>query len=57
MTAVRGRAELSGPEAAANRPDNRFELRWATADEFADLDLRPPDIRDPLAELIAAHPD
>ncbi len=56
MTAVRGRAALSGPEAAANRPDNSFELRWATADEFADLGLHPRDIRGPLAELIAGHP-
>jgi 8-oxo-dGTP pyrophosphatase MutT (NUDIX family) len=57
MTAVRGRAELSGPEAAANRPDNRFELRWATPDQFAALGLHPPDIRDPLAELVVGHPD
>ncbi|WP_308257843.1 NUDIX domain-containing protein [Pseudonocardia lacus] len=53
MTAVRGRPELSGPEALANRPDNSFELRWATAEQFADLGLHPPDIRGPLAELIA----
>lgn len=53
MTAVRGRAELSGPEALANRPDNRFELRWVTADQFIDLGLHPPDIRGPLAELLA----
>jgi hypothetical protein len=40
MTAVRGHAELSGPEALANRPDNSFELRWVTADRFAELILR-----------------
>ncbi len=56
MTAVRGRAELSGPEAVANRPDNSFELRWVTADRFAELGLHPPDIRGPLAELLAARP-
>ena len=57
MTAVRGRAELSGPEALANRADNGFELRWVTADRFAELGLHPPDIRGPLAELLAARPD
>ena len=41
MTAVRGRPELSGPEALANRPDNSFELRWVTADWFAELGLHP----------------
>ena len=56
MTAVRGRAELSGSEALANRPDNSFELRWVTADRFAELGLHPPDIRGPLAELLAARP-
>ena len=55
MAAVRGRAELSGPEALANRPDNRFELRWVTADQFADLGLHPPDIRGPLTELLAGR--
>jgi hypothetical protein len=53
MTAVRGRPELSGPEAAANRPDNSFELCWATAEQFAGLGLHPPDIRGRLAELLA----
>ena len=55
MTAVRGRAELSGPEAVANRPDNSFELRWVTADRFAELGLRPRDIRGPLTELLASR--
>ena len=57
MTAVRGRVELSGPEALANRPENSFELRWVTADRFAELGLHPPDIHDPLAELLAIPPD
>jgi ADP-ribose pyrophosphatase YjhB (NUDIX family) len=57
MTAVRGRAELSGPEALANRPDNRFELHWVTADRFADLGLIPPDIIGRLTELLARRPD
>ena len=57
MTAVHGRAALSGPEAQANRPDNSFELRWVSADRFAELGLHPPDIRGPLAELLACRPD
>ena len=57
MTAVRGRAELSGPEALANRPDNSFELRWATADQLAELGLHPPDIRGLLGVLLAGPPD
>ena len=56
MAAVRGRAELSGPEALANRPDNSFELHWVSADRFAELGLHPPDIRGPLAELLAGTP-
>jgi hypothetical protein len=57
MTAVRGRAVLSGPEALANRPDNSIEVRWVTADRFAELGLHSPDIRSPLAELLAGRPD
>jgi 8-oxo-dGTP pyrophosphatase MutT (NUDIX family) len=56
MTAVRGRAELSGPEARANRPDNSFELHWVTAGQFAECGLFPPDIRGPLTELLAVDP-
>ena len=56
MTAVRGNAELSGPEAIATRPDNSFELRWITTDRFAELGLHPPDIRGPLAELLTGRP-
>ena len=57
MTDVEGTPELSGPELAAHSPDNSFELRWVTADRFAELGLHPPDIRGPLAELLAARPD
>jgi hypothetical protein len=57
MTAVRGRAELSGPEALANRSDNSFELLWVTAERFTELGLHPPDIRGPLTELLASRPD
>jgi ADP-ribose pyrophosphatase YjhB (NUDIX family) len=56
MTAVRGCAELSGPEALANGPDNRYELRWVTADQFAELGLHPSDIRGPLTDLLAGRP-
>jgi 8-oxo-dGTP pyrophosphatase MutT (NUDIX family) len=57
MTAVRGHAKLSGPEARANRPDNSFELQWVTADRFAELGLHPPQIRGPLADLLAHSSD
>jgi 8-oxo-dGTP pyrophosphatase MutT (NUDIX family) len=57
MTGVRGRAELSGPEALANRSDNSFELRWVTADRFSELGLHPADIHGPLAELLTGRPD
>jgi 8-oxo-dGTP pyrophosphatase MutT (NUDIX family) len=57
MTDVRGCVELSGSEALANRPDNSFELRWVTADQFAELGLHPPDIRGPLAALLGSRPD
>jgi 8-oxo-dGTP pyrophosphatase MutT (NUDIX family) len=56
MSAVRGRARLSGPEARANRPDNSFELHWVTAGQFAEYGLFPPDIRGPLAELLVVGP-
>lgn len=52
MTEVTGTPVLSGPEAAEHCADNHFELRWARADEFEDLNLRPPAIRRPLAELL-----
>ncbi|MBO3744859.1 NUDIX domain-containing protein [Streptosporangiaceae bacterium NEAU-GS5] len=52
MRDVVGVPVLSGPEAAAHGPDNSFELIWATADQFDRLNLRPPDIRLPLAQLL-----
>jgi 8-oxo-dGTP pyrophosphatase MutT (NUDIX family) len=56
MTAVRGDAELSGPEALSNGPDNRYELRWVTADQFTELGLHPSDIRGPLTDLLTRRP-
>jgi ADP-ribose pyrophosphatase YjhB (NUDIX family) len=57
MTAIQGHAELSGSEASENRPDNSFELHWITADQVAELGLHPPDIRGPLAALLANRSD
>lgn len=51
MTDVVGVPALSGPEAAANGPDNSFELLWATPDQFEPLNLRPADVRTVLKEL------
>lgn len=56
MADVAGEPVLSGPEAAANRPDDSYELRWATADEFEALNLRPADIRAVLADLLRQEP-
>ncbi|HEX8348291.1 MAG TPA: NUDIX domain-containing protein [Actinoplanes sp.] len=53
MTGVTGVPVLSGPEALENGPDNSFEVRWATADEFDALNLHPADIRMVLADLLA----
>jgi hypothetical protein len=55
MSAVRGRARLSGPAARAPRPDNSFQLCWITADQFAELGLFPPDVRGPLVALLTGH--
>jgi 8-oxo-dGTP diphosphatase len=52
MREVRGEAVLSGAEAVANSPENRFELVWATAAEFDDLGLHPPYLRHRLAGLL-----
>lgn len=52
MADVAGVPVLSGPEAAANSPDNSFELRWATAGEFEALNLQPADVRTVLADLL-----
>lgn len=52
MADVSGVPVLSGPEAEENGPDNSFELMWATADRFEDLNLHPADIWDVLVELL-----
>lgn len=52
MADVEGCARLSGPEAEANAPDNRFELSWATADDLNPLGLHPVEARHHLAELL-----
>ncbi|WJV44257.1 hypothetical protein [Streptomyces flavofungini] len=52
MADVEGCARLSGPEAEANAPDNRFELRWATAEDLNPLGLRPPDAGHHVAEML-----
>ena len=52
MADVRGRAVLSGEEAAENRPDNSFELMWVTPDAFDGLNLFPTEIREELARLL-----
>lgn len=49
---VRGSAVLSGDEAAAHGPDDRYELMWVTTDAFDALNLHPADIREPLARLL-----
>jgi 8-oxo-dGTP pyrophosphatase MutT (NUDIX family) len=52
MTDVAGQPELSGQEAVDNCAENSFELLWADAHEFDDLNLRPPEIRPLLAALL-----
>lgn len=52
MTDVTGEPEVSGPEAEAQAPDNRFELVWATAAEVTTLGLHPPHLRDDLPRLV-----
>jgi len=54
MTDVVGSPVLSGPGADESRPDNSFELMWATPDEFAGLGLHPTDVREPLALLLGS---
>jgi 8-oxo-dGTP diphosphatase len=49
---VRGEPVLSGPEAVANRPNNRFELVWAGPGQFAELGLHPPYLRHRLTDLL-----
>jgi 8-oxo-dGTP diphosphatase len=52
MRDVRGEAVLSGPEAVANSPENRFELVWARVAEFESLGVHPPYLRGRLAGLL-----
>jgi len=52
MTDLVGTPVLSGEEAEANAPDNHHELVWATAGEFEALNLRPDEVRAPLARLL-----
>lgn len=56
MDDVSGTPELGGPELGYHRPDNSFELGWATAGELDELQLRPPEIRPLLAALLAGGP-
>ena len=44
MADVRGTARMSGPEAAANSPNDSYELVWATSTELPVLGLYPSDI-------------
>lgn len=46
---ARGEAVLGGPEAARNRPDNRYELEWVPVDALAGRPLRPEALRDWMA--------
>ncbi|HEY0535333.1 MAG TPA: NUDIX domain-containing protein [Actinoplanes sp.] len=55
MTDVSGEPKLGGPELGYHRPNNSFELRWATAAELDELHLRPKEIRPLLAALLAAR--
>ncbi|HEX4789205.1 MAG TPA: NUDIX domain-containing protein [Actinospica sp.] len=52
MAEVTGTPKLSGPEAMADRPDNHYEVAWASAAEFDRLNLVPTDIRARLAQLL-----
>ncbi len=52
MADVRGSVTLSGEEARSDGPDNRYELRWVTAQAFDALNLRPAEIREPLARFL-----
>ena len=52
MVEVSGTPVLSGPEAQAHGPNDSFELLWAAADEFDELNLHPADVREPLTQLL-----
>nr|WP_067284537.1 NUDIX domain-containing protein [Streptomyces jeddahensis] len=55
MTDVTGTAVLSGFEAEANGPNDSYQLLWATADEFDQLNLHPADVREPLTRLLRSQ--
>ncbi|MFI7317083.1 hypothetical protein [Streptomyces venezuelae] len=52
MADVQGRPRLSGPEAEADAPDNRFTLCWATVDDLDPLGLHPAEARRHLVGLL-----
>ncbi|MFI9594443.1 NUDIX hydrolase [Nonomuraea sp. NPDC052265] len=52
MRDVNGVPSLSGEESLDHGPDNTFELRWARAAEFEQLNLHPADVRGPLTQLL-----
>jgi 8-oxo-dGTP pyrophosphatase MutT (NUDIX family) len=52
MRGVSGVPVLSGDEAAANGPDDSYELMWAGVEQFEGLGLHPADVRPMLAELL-----
>ncbi|MEU4508697.1 NUDIX domain-containing protein [Nonomuraea wenchangensis] len=52
MRDVNGTPLLSGDEAREHGPNNSFELRWAEAAEFEQLNLYPADVHGPLTELL-----
>jgi 8-oxo-dGTP pyrophosphatase MutT (NUDIX family) len=55
MTDVRGVPTLSGEEARAHGPENRYGLRWAGADELATMNLQPAEIRELVTWLLRSH--
>ncbi|MCK2221554.1 NUDIX domain-containing protein [Actinomadura sp. ATCC 31491] len=55
MTGVTGTSVLAGEEAVEHRPDNSFELAWATTADFERLNLVPSELRGPLAALLDAR--
>jgi 8-oxo-dGTP pyrophosphatase MutT (NUDIX family) len=50
-----GTPVLSGEDADENAPDNHRELAWASAEEFARLNLRPDELRPQLAAFLATR--
>ena len=52
MRDVRGTVQLSGPEAEADHPDNRFELLWMEPSTLSSVGIHPPEVESRLSELI-----